>query len=379
MIRSDIAHRSETAVAAVLPPSVRIRRGHEDGHSVDLELNGEPVRVTWLGEGGLRQARELIAGRKDRPDVAVARFMSPGAREALSAAGIGWVDETGAAEIARGSLIVSRSGRPPRSPRKPPHWTPAVLAVAEALLCGGRATVGAMQETTALSAGGATNALRTLTDLGLLNAEARRGRNAARRIPDPERLLNTYAAAAAALVPTISLTVGVTWRDPVAGLTDTGRRWDRAGISWAATGHRGGGGACPLSDDGHDRRGLRRRKDERWARMGGRERRPAANRRRAAHPASIPYGHGRAAGRSEKRVASRSMAPRLRRSSRRRRAGRRGRRASPGGDTWSMSHRCAPERHGKRRRGRSSASSTTIWGTAGVRCARGAGPGTAVR
>ena len=59
-----------------------------------------------LGEGGLRQARGLIAGRKDRPDLAVARVMSSGAREALSAAGIGWVDETGAAEIARGSLIV---------------------------------------------------------------------------------------------------------------------------------------------------------------------------------------------------------------------------------------------------------------------------------
>ena len=236
MSRSDIAHRSKTAVAAVLPPSVRIRRGREDGHSVDLELNGEPVRVTWLGEGGLRQARGLIAGRKDRPDLAVARVMSSGAREALSAAGIGWVDETGAAEIARGSLIVSRSGRPPGSPPKPPHWTPAVLAIAEALLCGGRPTVSAMQETTALSAGSATNALRTLTDLGLLNAEASRGRNAARQIPDPDRLLDAYSAAAAALMPTISLTVGVTWRDPVAGLSETGRRWDGVGISWAATG-----------------------------------------------------------------------------------------------------------------------------------------------
>ena len=95
MPRVDIAHRSETAVAAVLPPSVRIRRSRKDGHSVNLELNGEPVRVTWLGEGGLRQVRELIAGREDRPDVAVARRMSPGARDALSAAGIGWVDETG--------------------------------------------------------------------------------------------------------------------------------------------------------------------------------------------------------------------------------------------------------------------------------------------
>ena len=113
MTTSDIAHRSETAVAAVLPQSVRIRRARKDGHSLDLELNGEPIRVTWLGEGGLRQARELIASQEHRPDVAVARLMSSGAREALSAAGIGWVDETGAAEIVRGSMIVSRSGRPP--------------------------------------------------------------------------------------------------------------------------------------------------------------------------------------------------------------------------------------------------------------------------
>ncbi len=210
MPRVDIAHRSETAVAAVLPPSVRIRRSRKDGHSVDLELNGKPVRVTWLGEGGLRQARELIAGRKDRPDVAVARRMSPGARNVLSAAGIGWVDETGAAEISRGSLIISRSGRPPKSRKKPPHWTPSVLAVAEALLCGAQATVGTVQADTALSAGSATGALRTLTDLGLLDAEARRGRNAARRIPDPDRLLDAYAVAAAELMPTISLTVGVT-------------------------------------------------------------------------------------------------------------------------------------------------------------------------
>ena len=236
MTKIRTAHRTEAAVAAVLPPSVRIQRGSEDGHSIDLELNGELVRVTWLGEGGLRQARQLIADRKDRPDIVVARLMSSGAREMLSTAGIGWVDETGAAEIARGSLIVSRSGRPPPSPRKPPHWTPAVLAVAEALLCGGRATVGAMQETAALSAGSVTNALRTLTDLGLLSTEANRGRYSARRIHDPDRLLDAYAEAAAALMPTISLTVGVNWRDPVAGLNEAGRRWDRAGVSWAATG-----------------------------------------------------------------------------------------------------------------------------------------------
>ena len=233
---SNAAHRSEAAVAAVLPPSVRIRRGRKDGHVIDLELNGQPVTVEWLGEGGLRQARELLAGRKERPDVAAARHMSPGARKALSAAGIGWVDETGAAEITLESLIVSRSGNPVKVTRKPPRWTPAVLAIAEALLCGGRATVAAMQETTGLSAGSATNALRALTDLGLISAAARRGRNSARRIPDQDRLLDAYAAAAASMVPETALTVGVTWREPAAALAETGRRWNDTGISWAATG-----------------------------------------------------------------------------------------------------------------------------------------------
>ena len=87
-----------------------------------------------------------------------------------------------------------------------------------------------------LSAGSSTNALRTLTDLGLLHAPARRGRNSARQISDPDRLLDKYAAAVEAMRPLTALTVGVTWRDFVVGLNETGRGWNSAGISWAATG-----------------------------------------------------------------------------------------------------------------------------------------------
>ena len=234
--RSSIAHRSETAVAAVLPRSVTVRCRRADGHRISLKLNGKHITVKWIGEGGLRQARELIADRKSLPEVVVARRLSPGARETLSAVGVGWVDETGAAEIALGSLIVSRSGRPSQAPRKPPRWTPAVLAVAEALLCGGKATVSAVRQTTGLSAGGAANALRSLSDLGLLGASARRGRNSGRSVPDSDRLLDEYATAAAALAPATALTVGVTWRDLEAGLSQTGHRWTETGIVWAATG-----------------------------------------------------------------------------------------------------------------------------------------------
>ena len=38
------------------------------------------------------------------------------------------------------------------------------------------------------------------------------------------------------MAPRPSLAVGVTWRDPVAGLADLGRRWAHQGIAWAATG-----------------------------------------------------------------------------------------------------------------------------------------------
>ena len=233
---SNIAHRLESAVAAVLPRSVTVRYIQAYGHTISLKLNGKHIEVRWIGEGGLRQARELIANRKSIPEVVVARRMSPGARETFSAQGVGWVDETGAAEIALGSMIVSRSGRPSQAPRNPPRWTPAVLAVAEALLCGGKPTVAAVRQTTGLSAGGATNALRSLSDLGLLAASARRGRNSGRSVPDSDRLLDDYATAAAAMAPATALTVGVTWRDIEEGLSQTGHQWTNAGIVWAATG-----------------------------------------------------------------------------------------------------------------------------------------------
>ena len=236
MTKNSIADRSEAVVAAIVPRSVRVRRDREDGRSIWLRLNGMHIRVKWLGEGGLRQARELIGTRKNLPEVVVARRMSPGARTALADAGVGWADETGAAEIALGTLIVSRSGRPSQVARRPPRWTPSVLAVAEALLCGGKATVSVVQKTTGLSAGSATNALRVLTDLGLLAASAQRGRGSGRSIPDQDRLLDEYATAAEAMMPATALTVGVTWRDFAAGLSETGHQWTSTGIVWAATG-----------------------------------------------------------------------------------------------------------------------------------------------
>jgi len=206
------------------------------GPSAELEVNGRRLLVRWAGEGWLRQIREILAADGSRPDVIVARRMSPGARRALAEKQIGWIDESGAAEIAFGTLIVSRSGRPDPRVDKPARWTPAVLALAEAVLCGVTATVAATKSVTGLSTGSCTNGLRTLTDLGLLAAEVPRGRGAARRVVDADSLLDAYASSAAALAPKESLQVGVTWQDAIAGAADVGRRLDKARVDWAVTG-----------------------------------------------------------------------------------------------------------------------------------------------
>lgn len=227
-------HRAEEALRAVLPRAVRVRHPKADDRA-DLIINGQPVEVKWAGEGQLGDVRPFIARRRGRPDVIVARRLSPGARAALAEAGIGWVDESGAAEIVIGSIVVSRSGVPDKRDHRLKGWTPAVLATAEAVLSGVKATAATVHDATGLSTGSCVNALRVLTDLGLLEASAARGRGSARRVPDPGRLLDAYALAAPPLVSDLRVEAGVTWRDPVEGVRTVAKRW-RAGVEYAATG-----------------------------------------------------------------------------------------------------------------------------------------------
>ena len=226
--------RAQKAVLNVLPGPVAVEVRTADGGRADLVVAGQPLEIEWAGEGNLGDVRELAARRKARPDVVVARRLSPASRQLLSEAGIGWVDETGAAEIAVGAVVVSRTGRPqPTGGLK--GWTPAVLAVAEALLCGVRATVSATEEATGLSTGSCTAALRFLTDQGLLAADAKRGRRSARRVEDPDRLLDAYARAAQAEPASPRLQVGLLGKDLIDELLATGRTWDRNDVRWAAT------------------------------------------------------------------------------------------------------------------------------------------------
>lgn len=231
----DQGRRIRAALQAVLPPSVKVKpmRGAAQG---DFVINGVPIRVIWAGRGWPRDVRPLLGRRGRRPDLVVGQHMSPGARQALADVRIGWLDETGAAEFAIGSVVVSRTGQPPHTVETQAGWTPSVLAVAEALLSDVRPTVAAAQDVTGLSSGSCTKALRFLTDRGLLGAKARRGRNSARWVLDPDTLLQEYAVAASSLPAKATLQLGVTWQDVVQGLAETGRLLDKHGVPWAATG-----------------------------------------------------------------------------------------------------------------------------------------------
>lgn len=231
----ESGRRAEEAVLAVFPRSAKVGTPNR-GTAADLSINGQPLTIKWIGEGRLGDARRILSQRRNRPDIVVARRMSPGARQALSEAGVGWVDETGAAEIAIGSVIVARTGILPKPDSGITRWSPAVMAVAEALLCGVKATVSDTQRATGLSAGSCTNALRFLSDQGLLTAAAKRGRGSGRRVKDENELLTGYAAAIEALPLPPALQVGVTWRDAVTGLIEAGKRWNKADVAWAGTG-----------------------------------------------------------------------------------------------------------------------------------------------
>jgi hypothetical protein len=232
---TSMRSRAERAVIAVLPSSTAVEQP-TSRTAADLIVNGHPIEVKWVGKGRLGDVRRILKEYSRSNLVIVAHHLSLGAREALSDAGINWVDETGAAEIVVGNIVISRSGIPKKKVTGTKNWTPAVQAVAEALLCGTPATQSAVQADTGLSGGASTNALRFLTDLGLLSSDADRGPASGRRIADVRNFLGAYADAAAERQSRTELQIGVTWQDIVSGIENLGRDWDREGVAWAVTG-----------------------------------------------------------------------------------------------------------------------------------------------
>lgn len=242
VVSSEPRYRVEAALRAALPDSVDFELVAEStSESLDTRpdfhvvIRGKRLRIEWKSRVWLSVVEQIL-GRPDRPDVVVGDRISPASRERLIQAGIGWVETSGAAEIDTDFLVVSRSGRQLPTKEASADWTPAVVGVAEAILAGVKPTVSATHEATGLSVGACTRALRVLTDMEYLEADAVRGPQSGREIADGDALLDAYVAAAHDLESLNSLSVGVTWRDPIDGLSEIGARWNESGIPWVATG-----------------------------------------------------------------------------------------------------------------------------------------------
>lgn len=229
------AQRIFRAVTAVLPAGASASVHSVNRPITTLRIGETPVTAAWVGEGWLGDVKTVITHHRDELDLIVARRISPGAAAAAAQAGLGWIDEAGGAEVTLPGLVLARTARHDPPPAPEPRWTPSVLGTAEALLVGVQPTVSAVHQHTRLSTGAAANALKTLTTWGYLHASSSRGRNSARHIVDPEKLLLDYATAASTQPRRPRLRVGVVG-DLMDELSTLGRTWDRSRIGWALTG-----------------------------------------------------------------------------------------------------------------------------------------------
>lgn len=222
------------ALEAVLPSGTRVELAHQRDQDFLVFVAGRKLRIRWLTVGWPRQVAEALRSRP-RPDIIAAPRLSPGARELAGSEHVGWVDESGAAEIHAEALLISRTGDPRKPVEAKLGWRPATLAVCEVLLAGCPATVSAVASETDLALSTVAESLKFLERDGLLDAQAARGPQSRRHVPDVNALLDAYAAAAERLRSPISLRVGVLWRDPIMGVVEAGRSWNSGRISWAVT------------------------------------------------------------------------------------------------------------------------------------------------
>lgn len=239
--------RSISALRAVLPLSTQIDVITQGDVTAWVKIAGRRSQLIWVGEGWMAQVKPAISLASSKyAAIFAARQMSPGAQKLLRDRHINWVDETGAAEIAIGTVVVSRSGHRPADSRKSNRWTPAVLSVAEALLCAHPATVSAMAQITQLSVGSCTSALRFLAEQGHLTSKQARGRESARTLVNRTRLLEDYASATLLFPPKASLAIGVSWKDPAKELANIGKKWTQSKVQWMATGEMAANILAPL-------------------------------------------------------------------------------------------------------------------------------------
>lgn len=228
-------NRAKRALLAAFPRAVDIVETTAD-RDIDLVVSGQPLNIKWVGQGHLGDVRKILKDRLKDNLILVARQMSPGARAALSETSVSWADESGAAEITIGTIVISKTGKPKKKDQTIKRWTPAVISVVEALLCDTRGTQSATQAATGLSSGSCAGALRFLSEQKFLMSKAERGPASAREIVNQRELLGAYTDAVNAKPSDIELQIGIAWQDILSGIAELGVRFNNIGTVWAVTG-----------------------------------------------------------------------------------------------------------------------------------------------
>lgn len=232
---NSLLERVRTLFATILPVGTRIKVAQLDDVDVRVTVGGVPLHVRFVGRGDFRGVQLALKARP-RPDVIVASRLSVAAQEVIAKAGINWADETGAARIDVGSIVIALSGQRPAARRPSPDWTPAVIGTAEAILAGTTPTAEAVAEATGHSLSTGVRALGVLVARGLLEASKARGPQSGRRVVDIDRLLDQYSEAAHQYRPKFELRCGVMWREPFDEIKKIGQKWTTARVPWSIAG-----------------------------------------------------------------------------------------------------------------------------------------------
>ncbi len=247
--RDETAERIHDATVSVLRSDIKVlvkpdATGHQNAFDVAVTVGKTTHRFLagWAGRGYLPNVEQLLKA-VSRVEVVYARALSEEALDLIKHRRLGWVDETGHAEVVVPStgLFVRVVPKPVSSgPSSNGGWTRSMLAIAEAALAGESPTVRSMEKATGLSRGAAANSLGRLEKLGLLGRSSDKpfGPESERRVVDREKLLDEYARWAGVFrAKQKVLHLHRLWRDPLSDLAHqvapalSGRRW---GVTGAA-------------------------------------------------------------------------------------------------------------------------------------------------
>lgn len=233
---------------ALMPPGARlvITANSKQPQDLILSVAGQKLRARFIKHANLAAVHAAVS-QMPKPQVLLLSQATPAIRQFLTRSSIGWVDRTGSAQIAEGSLLISRDSAKVLRPDRSARWTRSMLGVAEAMLTGTPGTVSAVSAATGLAASSTATALTLLSRMHLLTADAVRGRNAGRRIVKRSEFLSAYADATTTRPNLFELRIGALWQDPTKALGEAGETWTRAGIAWAATGSIAAAILAPIS------------------------------------------------------------------------------------------------------------------------------------